>query len=74
MKMVLKENHPVMQKVAQIFELCDKLGVSFKYSRAGYVMVDVDGETESFYLDDVDRGSPCCVIPHPVEYKLTYEK
>ena len=75
MKMRLKDNHPTLQKVAQIFELCDKLGISFRYSRAGYMMVDVDGgKPDCLYLDDVDSSLPVIVIPHLLEYKLTYEK
>lgn len=70
----LKDSHSTMRKVAQIFELCDKLGISFRYSRAGYMMVDVDGQEEDFYLQDVDTSLPVAVIPHPLEYKITYEK
>ena len=75
MKMRLKDNHPTMDKVAQIFELCDKLGISFRYTRAGTMMVDVDGGSpDCLYLQDADSSLPCPIIPHPVEYKLTYEK
>jgi len=54
--------------------LCDELGISFGYTHAGYMMVDDQATNESYYLEDVDSSQPCPVIPHPVEYKLTYEK
>lgn len=70
----LKDNHPIMHKVAQIFEMCQELGISFRYSRAGYMMVDVEGADAEFFIDDVDSSLPIQAIPHPVEYKITYEK
>lgn len=68
----LKDNHPVVQKVDAIFQLAQELGISFRYSRAGYMMVD-QGDN-SFYLNDMHTNNPVESIPAITEYTLTYEK
>lgn len=73
-KYKLKDSHPTKRKVDEIFELCQKLGINFRYTRAGYMMVDDSHRNESFYLEDVDSSLPCQTIPHPIEFKLTYDE
>jgi len=70
----LKENHPTYKKVEKVFALAEKLGISFYYTRAGYMMVADSSQDAEFFLSDVDSDLPCETIPHHVEFKLTYEK
>lgn len=71
----LKDNHPTMEKIAQVCELADKLGISFSFY-AGTVVVEdtaLGEDHPTLYLQDVEQGHVMEQFPFTTEYKVTFE-
>lgn len=75
----LRENHPTAKKVQEVFELMDKLGISFTATSHGrglfFVVHDKDREFPD-PLELVDLDSPqdgnVDTLPPVFDFKLVY--
>lgn len=71
----LLDNHPTMEKITQVCELADKLGIRFSFY-AGTVVVEDDALGEdhpTLCLEDIEQGHVMEQFPFATEYKVTYE-
>jgi hypothetical protein len=68
----LKENHPTLIKLEQIFSLMEELQISFDFSNVGMRVTDQSQERFTFfYMEDLeDDHSPMSNLPPTFEYKV----
>ena len=73
MKYRLKDNHPAMEALNELWNKADELGIKIYISRAGRTIIAI-GEKE-FELQDIeDPNYPMIEFPPGCEFKLTYKK
>lgn len=70
----LKDRHPFHQKVQQLFNLADELGISIAYFGNSATLVK-DRETgQQYRLEDIETNEPFVEFPAMSEFKLTFNK
>lgn len=72
--MRLTDKHPFTQKVIQLYEFMESLGISIEYGGNGCLDI-IDTQTNRVYkLKDNDTSEQLPYFPTGVEFKLTYEE
>jgi len=71
MRMILKNNHPLIQKLDKLLAYADELGIQIDYSWNNSV---VTYQGKDYKLLDIDNNEPVSIFPPQLEYKLIYEK
>jgi hypothetical protein len=70
--MRLKDNHPVMVKLAKLYDLAEELGIHISFYSQAAIVQD-EGYPYHFRMENLDSGEAVGEWPPPCEYKLTYE-
>lgn len=77
MKLRAKDKSPIMEKLQQVFDCMEGLGISIQFGRYGDITIIDAGtnEREAVHWDlkDIDNGQSPSELPPMLDYKLTKE-
>lgn len=73
MTKVITEKHPFMQKVEQLYQKMEELGIRLDYGGAGGLTITDTEKNVKYRLKDKETSEYLPYFPTGFEYKLTFE-
>lgn len=70
--MRLKDNHPVMKKIAKLSALAEELGITLSFDRC--VIFSKDHLGTPFFLREVEDGRDATSFPPEIEFEVVFQK
>ena len=68
-----KDDHPIFKKLNELYDLADKLGISFEFYDRGCYVTDKESKM-TYMMKDVESDTAVLDLPPSLEYKVVYEK